>query len=45
LFEQIDKAMDVFIKPIINHAKKAPDPAEVEAAYNDYVAKLKQGDQ
>lgn len=44
-FGQIDHAMDVFIKPIIRYAAKAPDPSSVEAAYNDYLEKLKQGDQ
>jgi hypothetical protein len=44
LFEQADKAMDVFIDPIMNHATKAPDPATVKAAYNDFLDKLKQGD-
>jgi hypothetical protein len=45
LFEQIDSAMDVFIKPIIHYPTKAPDPAAVEAAYKDYLDKLKQADQ
>jgi hypothetical protein len=45
LFEQIDDAMDAFIKPIINHAKQTPDEAAVETAYHAYLDKLKQGDQ
>jgi hypothetical protein len=45
LFDQIDKQMDVFIKPVLHYATKAPDPAAVEAAYNDYLDKLKQADQ
>ena len=44
LFEQIDNAMDVYIKPIIHYPTKAPDPAAVEAAYKDYLDKLKQAD-
>jgi hypothetical protein len=44
LFERIDKAMDVFIKPLINYAAKTPDSAAVQAAYNDFLEKLKQGD-
>jgi hypothetical protein len=44
LFDQADKAMDVFIKPIINYAAKTPDPQLVEAAYNDFLSKLSQGD-
>jgi hypothetical protein len=30
LFEQIDEAMDVFIKPLINSATKIPDSAVVK---------------
>lgn len=44
LYDQIDRAMDVFIGPIMNYSKKAPDPAAVEAAYNDFLGKLKQAD-
>jgi hypothetical protein len=44
LFENIDKAMDVFIKPIMHYATKAPDPAAVQVAYNEYLKKLQQGD-
>jgi hypothetical protein len=44
-FDEIDKAMDVFIKPIIRYQAKAPDAAAVEAAYHDYLDKLKQGEQ
>jgi hypothetical protein len=44
LFEQIDQAMDAFIKPILHYAKKAPDPAAVEAAYQEFLEKLKEGD-
>ena len=45
LYNQIDRAMDVFIKPIIGYATKAPDPVAVQAAYDDYLDKLKQADQ
>jgi hypothetical protein len=34
---QIDKAMDVFIKPVQG---KSPDPAKVQAAYDAFIAKL-----
>jgi hypothetical protein len=44
LFEKIDEAMDVYIKPIIHYSTKAPDPAAVKAAYADFLTKLKQGD-
>jgi hypothetical protein len=45
LFEQIDKAMDVYIKPIMRYASKAPEPAAAQAAYNDFLPNLKQGDE
>jgi len=35
---QIDKAMDVFIKPVMQD--KSPDPAKVQIAYDTFVAKL-----
>jgi len=41
LFEEIDEAMDAYIKPIIHYEKKAPDPAQVESAYEAYLEKLK----
>ena len=34
---QIDKAMDVFIKPMQD---KSPDPAKVQMAYDTFIAKL-----
>jgi hypothetical protein len=34
----VDRAMDAFVKPIIKQAD--PDPAKVQAAYDDYIAKL-----
>ena len=34
---QVDKAMDVFIKPVQN---KSSDPAKVQAAYDAFIAKL-----
>jgi len=37
VWEQIDKAMDVFIKPMQD---KSPDPAKVQLAYDDFIAKL-----
>src|SRR5260370_14636733 len=45
LFQQIDQAMDLFIRPIVAYEKTPPDAAKVEAAYDDYVRKLKLGDQ
>ena len=44
LYGQIDHAMDVFIKPVIGHAAKTPDPAEIQVAYNDYLEQLKRAE-
>ena len=38
LWGQIDKAMDAFIKPVMQG--KSLDPAKVETAYDTYIAKL-----
>ena len=37
LWGQIDKAMDACIKPV---QSKSPDPAEVQTAYDTFIAKL-----
>lgn len=37
VWEQIDKAMDDFIKPL---AAKSPDAGKVQAAYDSFIAKL-----
>lgn len=42
--QPIDEALDVFIGPIMDYSKKAPDAAAVQAAYNDFQEKLKQAD-
>jgi hypothetical protein len=42
--QPIDKAMDVFIAPIMQSGAKATDPAAVEASYKDFLEKLKQAD-
>jgi hypothetical protein len=44
LFEQTDKAMDTFIKPVMNYAAKTPSPAAVEAAYQKFLDDVVQGD-
>jgi hypothetical protein len=44
LFEQIDKAMDQFVTPLMNSAKAPPDAAKVKAAYNAYLETLKLAD-
>jgi hypothetical protein len=42
--QPIDQTMDVFIDPIMNYSKKTPDPAQVQAAYNDFLEKLGKAD-
>ena len=37
VWEQIDKSMDAFIKPVQD---KSPDPAKVQTAYDTFIAKL-----
>jgi len=37
LWDQIDKAMDAFIKPVQG---KSPDPVKVQTAYDTFIAKL-----
>jgi hypothetical protein len=44
LYDQIDKAMDRFISPLVAHPAANPDAAAVKAAYNSYNEKLKQAD-
>jgi hypothetical protein len=44
LFEELDHAMDAFIKPVLHYAKKTPDSATVELAYKDFIEKLKKSD-
>jgi hypothetical protein len=44
LFDEIDKAMDHFIAPLVAHITSAPDPVTVKAAFNAYLEKLKQAD-
>jgi uncharacterized membrane protein len=38
VWKQIDKAMDAFIKPVMHD--KSPDPANVQTAYDAFIAKL-----
>lgn len=44
LFEEIDKAMDHFIAPLMAHVSSAPDQIAVKTAYNAYLEKLKLAD-
>lgn len=44
LFKEVDAAMDGFITPLTDYAKKAPDKTKVKAAYNAYLEKLKLAD-
>jgi hypothetical protein len=43
-FEQIDKAMDDFITPLMEYKTKAPDQARIKAAFSAYMEKLKLAD-
>jgi hypothetical protein len=44
LFEEIDKAMDQFIEPLMEAKGKPPDPTKVKAAFNNFLDKLKLAD-
>jgi hypothetical protein len=44
LFDDIDKAMDRFISPLVAHPAATPDAAATKAAFNVYLEKLKQAD-
>jgi hypothetical protein len=44
LFEEIDKAMDQFIAPLMAHLSSAPDQTVVKPAFNAYLEKLKKAD-
>jgi len=44
LFDEIDKAMDQFVEPLVESKTKAPDPAKVKAAFNMYLEKLRLAD-
>jgi hypothetical protein len=44
LFNDIDKAMDRFISPLVAHPTSAPDTAMLKAAYNAYLERLQQAD-
>ena len=44
LFDEIDKAMDRFISPLIAHPTATPDAALLKAAYRAYLEKLQQAD-
>ncbi len=44
LFDEIDKAMDQFITPIMDAKGKPPDAGKVKAAFNAYLDKLKLAD-
>jgi hypothetical protein len=44
LFDEIDKAMDLFITPITEAKGKSPDAARVKAAFNIYMEKLRLAD-
>lgn len=44
LFEEVDKAMDDFLTPLMEYKSKAPETARVKTAYNAYLEKLKLAD-
>ncbi len=44
VFDEIDKAMDLFVEPLEKHVSSAPDAAAIKAAFNAYLEKLKQAD-
>ena len=44
LFDEIDKAMDRFIAPLVAHVASAPDQGALKTAYNAYLEKLKLAD-
>ncbi len=44
LFEDIDRAMDAFINPLIDYATKAPDAAAVHSAFNNFLRQLRRAD-
>jgi hypothetical protein len=44
LFEEIDKAMDEFVNPLMEYKNKLPDAAKVKTAFNNYLEKLKLAD-
>ncbi len=44
LFEEIDKAMDDFITPLMEYKTKVPDQARMKAAFSAYMEKLKLAD-
>jgi hypothetical protein len=44
LFDEIDKAMDLFITPITEAKGEPPDTAKVKAAFNVYMEKLRLAD-
>ncbi|HYL61939.1 MAG TPA: hypothetical protein VE077_04890 [Candidatus Methylomirabilis sp.] len=44
LFEEIDKAMDDFVLPLMEYKTKPPEAARVKAAFNAYLEKLQLAD-
>ena len=44
LFDEIDKAMDRFISPLVAHPTAAPDAVVLKAAYTAYLERMKQAD-
>lgn len=45
LGEEIDRAMDAFINPIMAYSKKHPEAASIQIAYDTYLGKLRLADE
>lgn len=44
MFDEIDKAMDDFISPLMEYKTKPPEASRVKTAYNNYLEKLQRAD-
>jgi hypothetical protein len=44
VFEDVDHAMDVLIKPLMAYDKTVPNPTEIQSAYSNYLAKLNEAE-
>ncbi len=44
-FEEIDTAMDAFIKPVMHYTSSNPDSTKVGQAYKEYIERLTKADQ
>ena len=44
LFDEIDRAMDEFVLPLMEYKTKPPESSRVKAAYSNYLEKLRLAD-